>query len=120
MLKNRFTDYRLLASSEQAPGISILAPAYNEGANIVENVRSLLSIHYANLELIIVNDGSKDDSLAKLIEAYDLCKIDYFVNEQIHTKPVRGIYKSKKSIFKKLIVVDKEKRWQSRCTECRN
>lgn len=108
MLKNRFTDYRLLASSEQAPGISILAPAYNEGANIVENVRSLLSIHYANLELIIINDGSKDDSLAKLIEAYDLCKIDYFVNEQIHTKPVRGIYKSKKSIFKKLIVVDKE------------
>jgi len=108
MFKNRFTDYRLLASSDQAPGISILAPAYNEGANIVENVRSLLSIHYANLELIIINDGSKDESLAKLIEAYDLKKIDYFINEQIHTKSVRGIYKSKKSIFKKLIVVDKE------------
>jgi cellulose synthase/poly-beta-1,6-N-acetylglucosamine synthase-like glycosyltransferase len=108
ILKNRFTDYRILASSEQAPGISILAPAYNEGANIVENVRSLLSIHYANLELIIINDGSKDDSLAKLIEAYDLFESDYFINEQIHTKAVRGIYRSKKSIFKKLVVVDKE------------
>ncbi|TDG36130.1 glycosyltransferase family 2 protein [Pedobacter changchengzhani] len=106
--KNKFTDYRILASTEQAPGISMLAPAYNEGANIVENVRSLLSIHYANLELIIINDGSKDDSLAKLIEVYDLYKVDYFVNQQIATKAVRGVYKSRKAIYRKLIVVDKE------------
>ena len=44
--KNGFTDYRMLASSPHAPSISIIAPAYNEGATIVENVRSLLSIYY--------------------------------------------------------------------------
>ena len=64
--KNNFTDYRLLASSEHSPSVSIIAPAYNEGATIIENVRSLLSIYYSNLEVIIVNDGSKDDSLAKI------------------------------------------------------
>src|SRR3954469_1360332 len=69
-----FTDYSLLAGSTQAPGISILAPAYNEGATIVENVRSLLSIHYPNLEVVVINDGSKDDSLEKLIAAYELRK----------------------------------------------
>ena len=59
--KNSFTDYRVLASSVHAPTVSILAPAYNEGKTIVENVRSLLSIYYTNLEVIVINDGSKDD-----------------------------------------------------------
>lgn len=106
--RNSFTDYRVLASSPQAPSISILAPAYNEGANIIENVRSLLSINYNNLEVIIINDGSKDDSLSKLIAAYDLYKADFFVNPQIPTKEVKGVYKSRKATYRKLIVVDKE------------
>jgi cellulose synthase/poly-beta-1,6-N-acetylglucosamine synthase-like glycosyltransferase len=106
--KNSFTDYRILAASTQAPSISILAPAYNEGANIIENVRSLLSIYYNNMEVIILNDGSKDDSLEKLIAAYDLYKVDFFVNQQIETKKVRGVYKSHNSVYRKLIVVDKE------------
>lgn len=75
MRKSSFTDYAVLASSEQSPSISILAPAYNEGANIIENVRSLLNIHYNHVELIVINDGSKDDSLQKLIEAYELEKL---------------------------------------------
>ncbi len=106
--KNAFTDFRILAASVHAPSVTILAPAYNEGLNIVENVRSLLSIYYVNLEVIIINDGSKDDSLAKLIEAYDLEKKDFFIDEKIPTKKVRGIYKSRNSINHKLIVVDKE------------
>jgi len=106
--KNKFTDYRTLASSQHSPSVSIIAPAYNEGASIIENVRSLLSIYYSNLEVIIVNDGSKDDSLQKLIDAYQLEKINFFVRNQIKTKKIRGIYKSKNPAFKKLIVVDKE------------
>lgn len=107
MQKNRFTDYRLLASSIHAPTVSIIAPAYNEGKTIVENVRSLLSIFYTNLEVIIVNDGSKDDSLEKLIKAFDLIRVDLFIDAKIATKAVRGVYKSRKNIHHKLIVVDK-------------
>lgn len=106
--RNSFADFRVLAASEHLPGISILAPAYNEAANIVENVRSLLSIHYNTLELIIINDGSKDDSLKKLITAYDLYKTNVFINEQIATKKIKGIYKSNNPVFHKLTVVDKE------------
>ncbi len=105
--KNSFTDYRVLATSVHAPSISILAPAYNEGKTIVENVKSLLSIFYTNLEVIIINDGSKDDCLEKLINAYDLEKIEFFVNQQLPTKEIRGIYKSRNSLYHKLIVVDK-------------
>ncbi|HWK07500.1 MAG TPA: sulfatase-like hydrolase/transferase [Puia sp.] len=105
--KNRFTDYRLLAASQHAPSVSILAPAYNEGKTIVENVRSLLSIYYNNLELIVINDGSKDDSLQRLIDAYELEGIDFFIDYQIPSKPIKRIYKSRNAVYSKLIVVDK-------------
>jgi len=107
MRKHGFTDYSIVASSTVVPDISILAPAYNESATIVENVRSLFSIYYNNLEIIVVNDGSKDDSLQKLIDAYSLVKVPYLVIEKIATEPVRGVYKSTNIAYKKLVVVDK-------------
>jgi cellulose synthase/poly-beta-1,6-N-acetylglucosamine synthase-like glycosyltransferase len=105
--KNEFTDYQMLASSLHVPSVSILAPAYNEGATIIENVRSLLSLYYTNMEVIIINDGSKDDTLQKMIDAYQLEKVDFFVRYQLPTKEVRGVYKSTNRVYKKLIVVDK-------------
>ncbi|MBC7887001.1 MAG: sulfatase-like hydrolase/transferase [Ferruginibacter sp.] len=105
--KSSFTDYNLLASSNYAPSVSILAPAYNEGANIIENVRSLLSIHYNHLELIVINDGSKDDSMVKLIDAYDLEVVDFLYHVHIPAKQVKAVYKSRNTVYKKLIVIDK-------------
>lgn len=105
--KNSLTNYRILASSSFVPSVSILAPAYNEGASIIENVKSLLSLFYSNLEIIIINDGSKDDSLQKLIETYDLKKVDFHVQYTLATKEVRGVYKSINPVFDKLVVVDK-------------
>ena len=106
--ENTFTDYGIIASNANAPTFSIIAPAYNEGLTIVDNVRSLLSLYYHNLEIIIVNDGSKDDSITQLIAAYDLERVSFFVQGTIETKSIRGIYKSKNPAFKKLLVVDKE------------
>lgn len=98
-----------------SPSITIIAPAYNESLNVVENVRSLLSNHYVNYNVIIINDGSKDDSLEKLIEAYDLEKVDFIINHKIKTQPLRaGAFKSKNPAFEKLMVVDK-KMAESRC-----
>lgn len=105
--KSTFANYNILASSEHAPSLSILAPAYNEGATIIENVRSLLNIYYNNFEVIVINDGSKDDSLQKLIAVYDLEQVPYFFEQALATKPVRGIYKSRNPVYKKLVVIDK-------------
>jgi len=108
ILKNRFIDYSTLAASDHAPSLSILAPAYNEGATIIENVRSLLSTHYNNFEVIIINDGSKDDTLQKLIPVYELVLTGHYFHPHLATKKLRGIYKSANPVYKKLIVVDKE------------
>ncbi|MDO9594599.1 MAG: glycosyltransferase [Lutibacter sp.] len=107
--KNSFVNYKEILSSTISPSISIIAPAYNESLNIIENVRSLLSSHYVNYDVIIVNDGSKDDSLEKLIVAYDLVKVNFLINQQIPTKPIRaGVFKSTNPAFEKLTIVDKE------------
>jgi poly-beta-1,6-N-acetyl-D-glucosamine synthase len=100
-------DFDGLLSSPLAPSISIVAPAYNETLSIVDNIRSLLSMRYANFTLIVVNDGSKDDTLQRGIDAYDLELIDYEYDMKIDTKPVRGVYKSRNPAFGKLIFVDK-------------
>ncbi|AUP79794.1 glycosyltransferase family 2 protein [Flavivirga eckloniae] len=107
--KNSFVNYKDILSSTISPSITIIAPAYNESLNVVENVRSLLSNHYVNYNVIIINDGSSDDSLERLIEAYDLEKIDFIINEKIKTQPLRaGVFKSKNPAFEKLTVVDKQ------------
>ncbi len=97
-----------LISSPYQPSISIVAPAYNEVVTIVDNIRSLLSLHYSNLTIIIVNDGSKDETLNEAIDNYDLYLTDEVYPSIIKTKPIRGIYRSRKKAFSKLIVVDKE------------
>ncbi len=107
--KNSFVNYSEILNSDVAPSVSIIAPAYNESLNIVENVRSLLSCHYVNYDVIIVNDGSTDDSLKRLIDAYSLVKVRYLYDQPIETKELReGVFKSTNPAFDKLIVVDKE------------
>ncbi|WP_339894589.1 glycosyltransferase [uncultured Algibacter sp.] len=107
--RKSFINYKDILSSTISPSITIIAPAYNESLNVVENVRSLLSNHYVNYNVIIVNDGSEDDSLERLIEAYDLEKTEYIINDKIKTQPLRaGIFKSKNPAFEKLMVVDKK------------
>ena len=49
------------------PMVSILVPAYNEGKVIEASVKSLLSLDYPNYEVIIINDGSTDDTLKKIL-----------------------------------------------------
>jgi cellulose synthase/poly-beta-1,6-N-acetylglucosamine synthase-like glycosyltransferase len=106
--KNSFVDLSRVMSSPLAPGITIIAPAYNEGLNIVENIRSLLSLQYVNYEVMVVNDGSNDDTLQKIIDAYDLEKVERLIDPELRSKPIRGIYKSRQRSFHKLTVIDKE------------
>ncbi|KGK31581.1 glycosyltransferase family 2 protein [Cellulophaga sp. E6(2014)] len=106
--KNSFGDLSKVMASPLAPSLTIVAPAFNEGMTIVENIRSLLSLKYVNYEVMVVNDGSKDDTLQKMIDAYDLVKIDQPIDPNWKSKPIRGIYKSTQQSFSKLTVIDKE------------
>lgn len=101
------TDYKMLLSSHITPGISVIAPAFNEGVTIITNVKSLLNLNYPTYEVIVINDGSTDDTLPKLIHEFQLEEIEFAYIEKIKTQPVRGIYKSKNKAYAKLLVIDK-------------
>ena len=49
------------------PLVSILVPAYNEGAVIQGSIRSLLQLDYPRFEIIVIDDGSKDDTYRKAV-----------------------------------------------------
>jgi cellulose synthase/poly-beta-1,6-N-acetylglucosamine synthase-like glycosyltransferase len=85
--------------------VSVIVPAFNEGKGIVESIRSLLSLRYPVFEVVVVNDGSTDDTLARLTEAFDLRLSKAVFRKSVPTKPIRGIYRS--AFQPKLIVVDK-------------
>jgi cellulose synthase/poly-beta-1,6-N-acetylglucosamine synthase-like glycosyltransferase len=85
--------------------VSVIVPTYNEELGVIESVRSLLSLRYPVFEVIVVNDGSTDTTLAKLIEAFDLRPSKSVFRKSLETKPVRGIYRS--AVQPRLIVVDK-------------
>jgi cellulose synthase/poly-beta-1,6-N-acetylglucosamine synthase-like glycosyltransferase len=105
---NQFKSNELnaLLKSSMLPAVSVLAPAYNESATIRDSVRAMLKLHYPNHEVIVINDGSKDDTLEILIEEFHLYKSSRKPVDAILTKPVKAIYESRDPI--RLIVVDKE------------
>ncbi|MBC8060133.1 MAG: glycosyltransferase family 2 protein [Clostridiaceae bacterium] len=104
--KMLYSDYKKYTISDNMIPISVLVPAYNEEATIVQNIQSLLSLNYPLFEIVIVNDGSKDNSLNKIIEAYNLKLVNQPIRYHIKTKKVRGIYKN--ADIPNLVLVDKE------------
>ncbi len=105
--KNSYVDYNSIILSPFAPSISLIAPAYNESVSIVENIRALLSLYYNNFEVIMVNDGSTDNTLERCIEAYDLVKVNYYFDYRIACNRIRGVYKSRNRSFYNLTFIDK-------------
>ncbi len=105
--KNSYVDYNSILLAPLTPSVSIIAPAFNEEKSIVDNIRALLSLYYNNFEVIVVNDGSKDNTFQKIMEAYNLEKVNYFFDYRIPCERIRGVYKSKNRSFKRLTVIDK-------------
>jgi|GEM_PF-2390942 len=96
---------QFLFTKNLLPSISIIAPAFNEAASIIESTNSLLNQRYPDFELIVVNDGSRDTTLKTLIDYYKLEKRDIQVKPRLKTRALRGIYMNRS--IPNLIVVDK-------------
>ena len=105
--KNSYVDYNSIVASPLAPSLSVIAPAFNERETIIDNIRTLLSLYYNNYEVVVGNDGSSDDTLEKIIQAYELEKVNYYFDYRLPCERIRGVYKSMNRSFKKLTVIDK-------------
>lgn len=92
--------------TELEPPVTVLVPAYNEAASIVGSVHSLLQLRYSEFEVVVINDGSSDGSLASLQAAFGLQEFPEAYRSRLATKPVRAIYNSTR--HPNLRVIDKE------------
>ncbi|MGA3035857.1 MAG: glycosyltransferase [Vulcanimicrobiaceae bacterium] len=89
-----------------SPPVSVLVPAFNEEAEIVQAVRSLVYLKSVEHEVLVINDGSTDATMDRLMTAFDLVPFNAAMYVKFPTKPIRAMYKSRS--FPSLFVIDKE------------
>jgi cellulose synthase/poly-beta-1,6-N-acetylglucosamine synthase-like glycosyltransferase len=77
------------------PGISVIAAAYNEEPVVVASTQSLLASEYDPLEIVIVDDGSTDRTLDKLVQAFDLVELPVGDRFELETEPIEQTYVSR-------------------------
>jgi cellulose synthase/poly-beta-1,6-N-acetylglucosamine synthase-like glycosyltransferase len=92
--------------SNSLPPITFIIPAYNEQSVIVHTVKNLLSLSYRNKKILIINDGSTDDTFQLLLTNFALRKVPPSHAGTIKTAKIRGNYVSNK--YPDLYVIDKE------------
>jgi len=68
-------------------GVSILMPAHNEAASIVASVRAMRALRYPDFEVVVVDDGSTDDTVARMVDTFDLVEVPLVVDDSV---PVTG------------------------------
>jgi cellulose synthase/poly-beta-1,6-N-acetylglucosamine synthase-like glycosyltransferase len=105
-LRLKSLDLTDLITSAWAPPITLIAPAYNEEATCVESVRSLLTLEYPDYDILVVNDGSKDRTVERLTEAFNLREADRVPTAELHSERVRRVLRSRR--HPNLWVIDKE------------
>lgn len=106
--QHRLKSHRLswIKDTPLSPPITVIAPAHNEEKSIRVAVRNLLDLDYPELELIVVNDGSLDRTLAQISDEFRLRRVDSLYIAETKTARVRGLYRS--DVDPRLTVVDKE------------
>ena len=82
-------------ASASAPPISLLVPMYNEEPVCVESVRALLGVSYPSRQILVINDGSKDGTVARLVEAFELVEMPRLPTSALHHAAVRATYRSR-------------------------
>ena len=105
MRENVSEELSQLYSGFETP-ITLLVPAYNEQSTLAASIRSLLQLSYPQYEILVINDGSTDDTLTVLQREFSLVPFPETYRARLKTQRVRGIYHS--TVFPNLRVIDKE------------
>ena len=107
--------HKIINSNNYRP-VSILVPAYNEEKTIITSVHSFLRLHFPEYEVIVINDGSTDTTMALLIAEFELFANARPIKMQIAHEEIRGVYLSAR--YPNLIVVDKENGGKADALNC--
>lgn len=96
--------YRILRSNS-LPAITFIVPAFNESKDIVHTVKNMISLSYRYKRLIIINDGSTDNTLELLKTNFSLKPVPPSFPGALPTAPIKSYYAS--TDHPELLVIDK-------------
>ncbi len=94
-LHSRFaahTGYSDIADSPATPPITLIVPAFNEEGVITTTINALLRLEYPEKEIVVVDDGSTDGTLRRLISEFSLRRMDLIYRERIPSKAPWGYF----------------------------
>jgi cellulose synthase/poly-beta-1,6-N-acetylglucosamine synthase-like glycosyltransferase len=77
------------------PSVSLVTPAYNGETLIVQSAKAFLGSDYEPLEVVVVDDGSKDETFARLQEAFDLVELPLRGQTALPTAPIHSVHISR-------------------------
>jgi cellulose synthase/poly-beta-1,6-N-acetylglucosamine synthase-like glycosyltransferase len=96
----------LLGTAGLAP-VSVVVVSRDRCEEVLRSVRALLALDYPRYELILVDDGSTDDTLQTLIDTFEMARVSPAFMVSVPTKEVRGYYRSR--LHPRLLVIDKHR-----------
>ena len=70
--------------------VSVVIPCYNHESFVQQSIQSVINQTYDNIELIIIDDGSKDQSVAKIQQMVESCE-QRFVRFEFRSRPNKGL-----------------------------
>lgn len=106
--ENEVVDISLLMKSYSLPPVTVIVPAYNEAPNILETIESILKNSYKNTNVLIINSGSTDKTVEKLVEQYSLEEVKPLLRFKINTaSKIKGYYISK--TYKNIVLINTER-----------
>jgi cellulose synthase/poly-beta-1,6-N-acetylglucosamine synthase-like glycosyltransferase len=83
--RTTFAGLAEIFTSPLAPGVSIVVPVRNMPDLIVGSTRGLLNLRYPQFEVIVVDDGSTDDTFQRLQDEFGLVEVDKVIRRGLQT-----------------------------------
>lgn len=96
-----------ILKSEFLPSIVFIVPSYNGERYVIQNISNILLLSYRYKKIILVNDGSTDQTMKKVIKDFELIEVPKYFKDEIPTLEIKKVYRSK--IHPEIIVIDKLK-----------
>lgn len=103
----KFEENLQINNKRYYPPVSLIVPAYNESLTICDTIESLAILDYKQYEIIIVSDGSTDESIEIIKNKYKLKEVYRPTKINIETKKVNKVYMGS-YMGRKIILIDKE------------
>lgn len=88
--------------------ISVIVPAYNEEVTIAETIRSLLNLDYRLYEIIVVNDGSKDETGSLVAETFRLRQVNRPIRRQLPCAELLSVWEDTGEYQARITLINKK------------